>query len=732
MLVVKRLLAFLICLALMATVAIVAEANDLSSMTSDQLFALRSELEDIIGMNGFASNIASADFRFFDYNNVEKSAGSSEHNVDLSVLESNDLLTLHKDLNLAIWESDDWKEVIVPAGVWVVGEDIPAGTWTIRCSSLDNLEFTNIEYGEQLSKSGKKILTEGKYIPSMKIWNSSIVSPGEKEETYTTLDLTNGFYLIIDSAPASFTTYTGSESVDVNTTITSIDAPTTETPMESNNQEQQSSVVSDDFAGYTTEELVATCAAISQEMQTRNSIKAFDVPIGTWTVGKHLHPGIYSIASASNGSYFKFDVSGKKYGGNEEASFWGTDIVSHIALDENDVISISEGSAAFSAGKVFPDYSEANTNYSILTVEEFSSENLCELYYRLVEELAEKKTGKICLQSGAWVVGEDVPAGIYDITVKANSKNSQFLLRIFNSKEDQYYPLWVSGDTQDQVAMKELKKGNIIVLAGSMELVPSSSNIFFGEAEQSEQVVTTSEHQPLPEDLNGYTTEELVATCAAISNEIQRRCSIKTFDVPIGTWTVGKHLHPGVYSIASASRGGYYKFNVSGKKYGGNEEASFWGTDIVSHIALDENDVISIEEGSASFSIGKQLPDFPDANLSCAIISVGNYASDELLNLYCRIIQELAENKPGQIHLESGVWIVGEDVPAGTYDITVRKNENDYQFLLRIYNSKDPLWVDGNEQDQIAMKELKKGNIIVLMGNMDLASSSDNVFFGEP
>ena len=101
----------------MATVAIVAEANDLSSMTSDQLFALRSELEDIIGMNGIASNIASANFRFFDYDNVEKTAGSSEHNVDLGQLESNDLLTLHKNLNLAIWESDDWKEVIVPGGV---------------------------------------------------------------------------------------------------------------------------------------------------------------------------------------------------------------------------------------------------------------------------------------------------------------------------------------------------------------------------------------------------------------------------------------------------------------------------------------------------------------------------------------------------------------------------------------------------------------------------------------
>lgn len=51
---------------------------------------------------------------------------------DISGLSFDELIALREQLNLAIWESEEWQEVTVPEGVWIVGEDIPEGHWVIR------------------------------------------------------------------------------------------------------------------------------------------------------------------------------------------------------------------------------------------------------------------------------------------------------------------------------------------------------------------------------------------------------------------------------------------------------------------------------------------------------------------------------------------------------------------------------------------------------------------------
>ena len=51
---------------------------------------------------------------------------------DISGLTFDELVELKNMINLAILNCDEWQEVKVSAGVWVVGEDIPAGHWTVR------------------------------------------------------------------------------------------------------------------------------------------------------------------------------------------------------------------------------------------------------------------------------------------------------------------------------------------------------------------------------------------------------------------------------------------------------------------------------------------------------------------------------------------------------------------------------------------------------------------------
>ncbi len=56
---------------------------------------------------------------------AEKSA------FDLQGLSFNELLALREQINLAIWNSNEWQCVEVPAGNYTIGIDIPAGYWTI-------------------------------------------------------------------------------------------------------------------------------------------------------------------------------------------------------------------------------------------------------------------------------------------------------------------------------------------------------------------------------------------------------------------------------------------------------------------------------------------------------------------------------------------------------------------------------------------------------------------------
>jgi hypothetical protein len=54
--------------------------------------------------------------------------------IDLSAMSFDELIELKAQIIAEIMSRDDFKEITVPAGKYVVGEDIPAGTYTISCS----------------------------------------------------------------------------------------------------------------------------------------------------------------------------------------------------------------------------------------------------------------------------------------------------------------------------------------------------------------------------------------------------------------------------------------------------------------------------------------------------------------------------------------------------------------------------------------------------------------------
>lgn len=62
--------------------------------------------------------------------------------VDLSSYSYEQLLELYRSVQQEIISRPEWKEVTVPKGVYVIGEDIPAGSYTIK--STDPGGYINI------------------------------------------------------------------------------------------------------------------------------------------------------------------------------------------------------------------------------------------------------------------------------------------------------------------------------------------------------------------------------------------------------------------------------------------------------------------------------------------------------------------------------------------------------------------------------------------------------------
>lgn len=126
--------------------------------------------------------------------------------VDLSGMSFDELVALKDKINLAIWNCQEWQEVEVPSGVWRVGEDIPAGHWTISPSG-DN--YCSFEIGTELSETGKSIdLLKSDYWYGDGVKKNSDSSPEQIDYEFK-----EGEYFIVDDYSVIFSPYTGKPSL---------------------------------------------------------------------------------------------------------------------------------------------------------------------------------------------------------------------------------------------------------------------------------------------------------------------------------------------------------------------------------------------------------------------------------------------------------------------------------------------------------------------------------------
>lgn len=121
-------------------------------------------------------------------------AASALAEIDLSGMTWDELVALERQVQMAMWASDEWQEVEVPIGAYEVGVDIPEGYWTI---STDGIAM--VRWGSSLDEYNVNIDFKD-YI------NSSALD----EETSVSWQLKSGTFIVVDFGSVIFTPYTGS------------------------------------------------------------------------------------------------------------------------------------------------------------------------------------------------------------------------------------------------------------------------------------------------------------------------------------------------------------------------------------------------------------------------------------------------------------------------------------------------------------------------------------------
>lgn len=132
--------------------------------------------------------------------------------IDLTGMTYDELVALKDQINLAIWNSEEWQEVEVPYGVWEVGVDIPAGKWTVK-----PVEGTraNIHWGSRLNASGTDVdYQSSKDIYELeRIYHKNYRSYEPGDPTEVTWDLQDGQFFVVTEGIVIFSPYSGKPSL---------------------------------------------------------------------------------------------------------------------------------------------------------------------------------------------------------------------------------------------------------------------------------------------------------------------------------------------------------------------------------------------------------------------------------------------------------------------------------------------------------------------------------------
>ena len=244
-------------------------------------------------------------------------------------------------------------------------------------------------------------------------------------------------------------------------------------------------------------------------------------------------------------------------------------------------------------------------------------------------------------------------------------------------------------------------------------------------------------------DLDHYKTQDLINLSAAVAAILQERQQVDPFVVPVGSWTAGKHLNPGLYSVQLATEDGYNSIDITLSQFGNTTTRVLIDSPAApfSHMVLQDGDVFNVLSDELALAEGICCPSYKEANIEAVKKDFTIYDDSELKELYNILMKKLANQELPDIILPGGIWVAGEDFPTGTYDVSAFVNDPYGHPSFKIYTESrrmvnsggDLLTMSGFGSEPLEARniDIQEGYIVIVEGTEAVLShSDDNVFFG--
>ena len=453
----------------------------------------------------------------------------------------------------------------------------------------------------------------------------------------------------------------------------------------------------------------------SLDIEKYNGIDSNVIPAGIYTVGKDISAGDYSVSCAGeNSAYINISTGG--FGNQFYVEPGQNGSIGKLTLENNNIIKV------YDAALVFTEYSESNA----------------------------ASANNMTISPGIYTIGEDIPAGVYSISAADKQDITSVNIGInFNLRScpidysDYFYGVIfhkaVKPSYNESIGKITLENGNIIEIVNaavdikkynglnleSMDsfTVPSGMYIVGEDIPAGEYSVSCVGKNPATfhawEDIakdpnnidniilseqvqpgetgkigkvilkDGYAIE--ICDAALVFNEYNRfeLRSGDSYTVPTGEIVIGEDIPAGDYTISCVGKEEAL-LTLWGKEKGdyssnGGCIYSVWVTPgdngKIGKLTLEEGNVVETSSGALSFS--------------------------EYIGLDSNIVP-------------SGVYMVGKDIPAGSYTVSCAGKDEVMLELwgkaLQDYESNGgnlyQVWVEPGENGMIGKLTIEEGNVI--------------------
>lgn len=123
--------------------------------------------------------------------------------IDLNTMTIEELSDLQRSIQIYMFTHADWESVQVPAGVYQVGVEIPAGTWTLKPVAD---QYTYIMVTDALNLTRTDAGDDAEIYFSQTIASKGTTMYSIEPVSAFTVTLLDGMYIIIQDGDCLFTT----------------------------------------------------------------------------------------------------------------------------------------------------------------------------------------------------------------------------------------------------------------------------------------------------------------------------------------------------------------------------------------------------------------------------------------------------------------------------------------------------------------------------------------------